>query len=160
MSSIQGGGSDATFWNTTPTFGTPSHRAAGPRRNNENTNQTARNRPASPIQGGGSGATFLNTIPSNRRAINQTARNTMYGEGSGAAFGTPPHRDAGLPTRPQQYRVGVLDHFSMTGEADQPFVAARNNHVCLDNPPKTNTRPSPRPKQAAWDQYYGARPTP
>ena len=91
MSSIQGGGSGATFWNTTPTFGTPSHPTAGPRRNNENNNQTARNRPASPIQGGGSGAIFWNTTLSSRRATNQTARNTIYGEGSGATFGTSPH---------------------------------------------------------------------
>ena len=104
------------FWNTTPLrilgqlFGTPPHR-----RNNETpTGQGG--------GGGGSGATFWNTTPSSRRATNQTARNTIYGEGSGATFGTPPHRAAG----PRPLEWGLRDHFSM--RADQ--VAARNNHVC------------------------------
>ena len=56
FSSIQSWDSGTTFWNTTPSFGTPPRRAARPRRNNENTN-----RPASPIQGRSSGATFWNT---------------------------------------------------------------------------------------------------
>ena len=107
----QGGGSGTTFWNTRATslrsrqeiimcvsldrvgilgqlFGTPpqllEHHPIGA------TTRTPTG------QGGGSGATFWNT-----RASNQTAHNTIYGEGFGATFGTPPHRAAG--PRPREW---------------------------------------------------------
>ena len=177
-SSIQSGDSGTTFWNTTPTFGTLPHRAAG------NLGQLFGTPPqhhpigaTSRIPTGQVGEFWCNFMehhpiePQDHQTTNQTARNTIYGEGSGATFGTPPYRAAGQ--RPREW-----DTFLMTGGANQPWVAARNHHVCTtfrweptrsrqgiiicvrNNPPKTNTRPSPRPKQPAWDQYYGARPTP
>ena len=81
------GDSGTTFWNTTPT---PPHRRRTPTG-----------------QGGGSAATFWNTTPSSRMATNQAARNTIYGEGSGATFGTPPHRAAG--PRPREWDTFRLE---------------------------------------------------
>ena len=81
------------FWNTTPSrilgqlFGTPPQRLE-----NHPTGATTRTPTG---QGRSSGATFWNTTPSSRRATNQTARYTIYGEGSGATFGIPSHRAAG-----------------------------------------------------------------
>ena len=120
------GDSGTTFWSTIPTFRTPPHRAVGilgqlfgaPPQHHP-IGATTRTLTG---QCGGSGASFWNTIPSSRRATNQTTRNTIYGEGSGATFGTSPLLAA--RPRPREWRLRV--HFSM--RADQ--VAARINHMC------------------------------
>ena len=139
--------SGTTFWNTTPTFGTPPHRAVGLEQlfgappqllehhpiepwgfwdnfleHQPNTTPSAQQREHQPARVGVLVQLFGTPPPSSRRATNQTARNTIYGEGSGATFGTPPHRAAG--PRPRVW--GLRDYFSM--RADQ--VAARINHMC------------------------------
>ena len=93
MSSIQSGGSGTTFWNTTPTFGTPHHRAAG-------------------ILG-----QLFGTTPQllEHHPIGATTRTPIgQGRSSGATFGTPPHRGAWppspgspRPTRPKGSNVHI-----------------------------------------------------
>ena len=80
MSSIQSGDSETTFWNTTPTFGTPPHRAAE-------------------ILG-----QLFGTPPQllEHHPIDATTRTpTGQVKSSGATFGTPPHRAAG--PRPREW---------------------------------------------------------
>ena len=97
-----------------------------------------------------------------------TGTPTGQGGGSGATFGTHhptepqgPDRERGtlfdesLRSRQEIIMSGPLFDESRPGRSRQEII------MCVrDNPPKTNTRPSPRPKQPAWGQYYGARSTP
>ena len=141
-SSIQSGDSGTNFWNTTPTFGTPPHRAPAQR-------EHQRARVGILVHLFGS--------PLHRAAGPPTRpRATPY------MVTVLVHPLEHHPTEPQGQtaRVGILGHLSMVRGAGQSKVAARNNHMCLGLPAENQHPPFAPSKTARLDQYYGARPIP